>query len=288
MKKISLTLLSAAAIFILSQAMFSEVYSNRAGAPAGRTGSPFDNAGVACNAGGCHTGNPVTNVSGWITSTIPGIGYAPLSTYTITATATSTGLVRFGFEISPQTSTGLLAGTNVITDATNTRFAPTNNPKYVTQTTTGSSASPSGSKTWTFDWIAPAAGTGTVTFYGAFNCANNSGNAVGDLIRLCTLTVAEDITTSSNIAGNNACSFDVYPNPAAGQMTLSVIAKQDINYIARLLDVNGKVVKHFVSGELVSGFETKNSLDLGDVLPGIYFLWLNTGDDVATKKVFIL
>jgi hypothetical protein len=290
MKNFSMTLLSVAAIFIFSQAIFREGYSNRAGAPAGRTGSPFDNGGIACNASGCHTGNPVSNVSGWITSTIPGTGYVPSSTYTITATATSAGLVRFGFEISPQTSTGLQAGTNVITDATNTRLAPTNNPKYVTQTTTGSAANPPGSKTWTFNWVAPTAGTGTVTFYGAFNCANNSNTSTGDLIRLCTLVVSEDITTSWTTPDNNSYAFDVFPNPASGQITLSVLAKQNLKYTADLLDVTGKTVKQLHTDEIISGDKKSVRLNIEDIRPGIYFIMLKSENTAvyATRRIVVL
>ena len=288
-KSISMTILSAAAIFIFSQAIFQDGFSNRAGAPIARTGSPFDNGGVACNFSGCHTGFSVSNGLGWITSNIPGVGYSPGNTYTITATATFTALVRFGFEISPQTSTGLQAGTNSITDAVNTRLAPTNNPKYVTHTTTGSSAATTpGTKTWSYNWTAPIAGTGQVTFYGAFNCANNNNSSTGDRIFLSTLVVSEDITSSWTATADKLYSFDVYPNPASEHVTLSILAKQNLKYSAELVDVSGRVVKHLTSDEMISGSEKRTALNVGDVAPGIYFFMLRSEEATASRKIIIL
>ena len=131
------------------------------GAPAGYTGSPHD--GKSCVS--CHTGSPVTAVSGWITSNIPPTGYTPDSIYTITATATLNGINTFGFEVSPQDSaSGTILGTLVVTNSAQTALAGSG---YITQTLSGISGT--GSKSWSFNWVAPHAGNGTVTFYGAFN-----------------------------------------------------------------------------------------------------------------------
>jgi hypothetical protein len=126
------------------------------GAPAGYTGSPGD--GKNCTQ--CHGGSPST-VSGWITSDIPPEGYTPGNTYTITVTVT--GGSRKGFEVSPQNPAGALLGT--LTAGTGNKLVGSN--KYVTQNA-GSYNNPA---VWTFTWTAPAAGTGLVTFWGAF-CAS--------------------------------------------------------------------------------------------------------------------
>ena len=46
-----------------------------------------------------------------------------------------------------------------------------NNDKAITHTSSGISTT-GDSNSWSFDWTAPASGTGDVTFYGAFNAAN--------------------------------------------------------------------------------------------------------------------
>src|SRR5204863_8988529 len=106
----------------------------------------------------------------------------------------------FGFEISPQSITGTLLGTLMITNTTETQLVGAN--KYVTHKLAGTTGA--GSKTWNFNWTAPVAGTGNVTFYGAFNVANNSGNSSGDTIYKSTLVVSECIVPAQpgTITGN--------------------------------------------------------------------------------------
>jgi hypothetical protein len=158
-------------------------FSNANGAPAGVSGSPAD--GNTCAASGCHTGSAVTAVNNWVSSNIPAAGYTPGHSYTITAKAVKIGKLRFGFEVSPQDLIGNTLGT--LSPANNKTSVTT--PGYITHTKLGNSGTDS--VVWTFNWVAPAYGTGTLTFYGAFNCANNDGTVAGDLIYTSTLTVKE-------------------------------------------------------------------------------------------------
>ncbi len=156
------------------------------GAPAGYTGSPGD--GKNCT--DCHTGT-ASNVSGWITSNIPAEGYLPGHTYQITATNNITGSGKYGFEVSPQNNSGALLGT--LAAGSNNQLVGNN--KYVTHVSASSSLN-----SWTFSWTAPVAGTGNVTFYGAF--ARNKPGPV----RLSTLTVSELAVPApaGPIAGNSS------------------------------------------------------------------------------------
>lgn len=124
------------------------------GAPAAKTGSPGDGA----NCTECH-GGTATTTAGQITSNIPASGYVPGTTYQITATNPLTNAGKMGFEVSPQNVAGNLLGTLVA--GTGSQLVGSN--KYVTHLQANTTTN-----TWTFGWIAPAAGTGTVTFYGAF------------------------------------------------------------------------------------------------------------------------
>lgn len=142
------------------------------GSPAGYTGSPGD--GQNCTS--CHGGS-ATNASGWITSNIPPEGYTAGVNYTITVTVSGSG--DKGFEVSPQNTAGTLLGT--LTAGSGNHL--TGGGKYVTQ----SSSSTSNPKIWTFQWTAPAAGTGEVTFYGAFTVNK-------PVTKLSTLVVSENTT----------------------------------------------------------------------------------------------
>ncbi len=173
----------------------NEAMSHSAGAPATYTGSPGD--GHTCTS--CHAGPTAATQTGWITSNIPASGYVPNTTYTITATATRNNHTKFGFEVSPQNVSGTLLGTLVNTSA-QTQLVGTN--KYITHTSSGTTGT-SGFHTWSFNWTAPVAGTGAVTFYGAFCISNAGSNSSGDTIYKSTLVTQEVIAPSASAVINN-------------------------------------------------------------------------------------
>lgn len=123
------------------------------GSPAGYTGSPGD--GKDCV--NCHGGTS-SFVSGWITSDIPPEGYLPGNTYNITVTLTGSG--DKGFQVSAQDISGNQMGTLIAGSGTHLNGGT----KYVNQNN-GTTANPA---VWHFQWTAPMAGSGNVTFYGAF------------------------------------------------------------------------------------------------------------------------
>ncbi len=169
--------------------IYNNGHSNSSGAPSGFTGSPGD-GGNTCANSGCHSGIAVGTKSNVFTSNIPSDGYVPGTTYTITATARSiTSRNTFGFQISPQTNAGVLVGTMISTSA-GTKL--TGAGKYLTHTSSGITGS-NGVKSWSFNWVAPAAGTGNVTFYGIFNHANGNGGTSGDSIFKSTFVISEKV-----------------------------------------------------------------------------------------------
>lgn len=145
------------------------------GSPSAKTGSPGD--GSSCSS--CH-GQAATTSAGLITSDIPASGYVPGTTYQITATTNQTGSGKYGFEVSPQNVSGTQLGTLIAGSGSKL----VGGTKYVTQSNANTTT-----KSWTFGWTAPAAGTGAVTFYGAF-ARNYSGPTV-----LSTLVVQEAAST---------------------------------------------------------------------------------------------
>lgn len=254
--------------------------SNDTGAPSGNTGSPFDNH--TCARFGCHPGT-ATAISNAITSDVPITGYVPGSTYVITASVADPNLVKFGFEISPQTVSGSLLGTITLTDLVHTKFTGTGN-KYVTHTLTGTSA-PSHSATWSFNWTAPTAGTGNVTFYGAFNFSNNNGQTSGDVIHTSTLVIPEGI--AAGIAGNEAkYELNVYPNPLVGNnLGVNYYLSQPSHVRITLIDLAGKKVSQLEDQfEQAGSYQKLFTVD-NTMSPGIYILRLEAGDQVFARKV---
>lgn len=253
-------------IIIITIAVFNMQFSG--GPPAGHTGSPADNKTCGSN-GGCHTGNPVIAQTGWITADIPMAGYMPGAVYTIKATVTQTG-TKFGFQLSPQDSSGNLLGTL----ATGTGTKLVGNGKYIEHTSAGNTGTDSLS--WVFNWTAPAAGTGEVTFYAAFNAANNNGNSTGDQIYTSTLTVPED-TMIMGIPGNSiAVPAQIYPNPSNG---IFEIEMNDMEAEAMIFDASGKLIQKYHG--------TNNGIDLTSQGPGLYFIKTKSKNQEIIQKVIV-
>lgn len=265
---ISIFVMVIGSIFITEYS--SPAIGSTSGSPAGRTGSPGD--GVSCAGSGCHSGAATTQ-AGLITSNIPIEGYSPGQTYTITGTITASGKTKFGFQISPQNTTGNLKGSLILTNTSATQLVGSG--KYVTHKSTGTSF-PSGTATWSFDWTAPVAGSGALTFYGAFNASNNNGSSTGDAISLSSLAVIEGPVGIADIY-NNANQVVIYPNPVSDKLFITTSLAGSQNMTVGIIDVAGKLVKEIKSAD--------GSIDFNDITKGYYVLKIQTPDGIFIKKV---
>jgi len=228
------------------------------GSPGGYTGSPGDSK----NCTYCHGGS-ATNALGWITSDIPLQGYIPGETYTVTVTVSGTG--DKGFEVSPQDEDGNLLGTLV--DAAGVHLV--NGNKAVTQDNS-SSANP---KVWSFQWVAPDAGTGQVKFYGAFTINK-------PVTKLSVLAVQEDQSVS--ISETIAFIARVYPNPARETISISFASPEDGYADISIISASGTVIQ---MKELSKRGENLIHLDLpAGILPGVYFLNVRLGENMVTQR----
>jgi hypothetical protein len=176
------------------------------------TGSPSD--GVDCT--DCHGDFAVNSGSATvtITSNIPACGYTAGNTYTVTAAIVKPGGNLFQFELSPQNAAGTYLGTLI--PGTTTQLDGTKD-------ICGKLASlaNANSQSWTFTWTAPAASTGNVTFYAAFNEADGDGTEAGDHIYTKSLLVPEGgpysaSVTSTNPNCNSLCTGTATANAICG------------------------------------------------------------------------
>ena len=178
-KQTTKTKLIAIVFTILGLIFSNDIFTNANNPPTGYTGAPGES-----NCTSCHTGSAISSGSAWSSINISGIpsAYAPGTNYSLTLNGSSAATSKNGFELvvlnGSNSSTGTLtAGTGTST-STSTRV-------YLRQTTATVSS-------WTFNWTAPAAGTGTVTFYLCFNGSNNNGSdGSGDNIYVKSFTLTE-------------------------------------------------------------------------------------------------
>jgi hypothetical protein len=275
MKRIFYSFILIAGIISFSALISEEqngAHGSQTGAPAAKTGSPGDNS----NCTSCHSGSATTQ-AGLITSTIPSSGYVPGQTYTVTASISDPISVKFGFELSPQRVNGGLVGAMMLSDVGRTKFVFGTGNKYITHTTAGTSA-PGHTATWSFQWTAPLAGTGSFTFYAAFNISNSNSASSGDRIVLSQLAVTEDISSGIETLADGS-TISVYPNPATEKITVT-INNQNRNTSAQLCNITGAVVK-----TIPALYSSPTEISISELPAGIYFLRLNSGKSVFTKRI---
>ena len=228
--------------------------ANKSGSQGAFSGSPGDN-GINCTS--CHAGTSI-NASGWITTNIPANGYNPGAVYEITLTASDAAAARFGFELTAEDALNKkIAGFN-LTNAAETKL--TNSSKSVTHTAAGTDPSGNG-KTWSFEWTAPAADAGPITFYAAVNAANGNSSTSGDVIYTTSTSVSPAATGIRNLSG----SFGFFPNPSTGLVNFEMNTS---NADAELVILNSK------GQEVMNSRISKGSsqIDLSHLPKGMYFV----------------
>lgn len=269
----------AAVLLTLISFPKAEVVSNDSGAPGGNTGSPFDNK--TCARSGCHSGT-ATALAGVISSNIPGTGYIPGQVYTLTCSLSQMGISTWGFQVSPMNNAGTQLGTLIVTNPSQTQLTGVGS-KYITHT--GGGISGVNSKSWTFNWQAPVAGTGSVTFYGAFNTANGNSAASGDIIQTSTLTVSENIGTGIAVQEKNLFQAQVYPNPVSEKFRLSYTLESAQDIRIEIWNIQGGRSAFLTQVKSPAG---NNSLELefpSDLPQGSYLLRIFGNDGESVLRI---
>lgn len=248
------------------------LYAFSGGSPGAKTNSPGDvNNCTQCHTGSLNPGNATTT----ITSTGLSSGYVPGQTYTINAAITGTSSSKIGFEVTPERdANNSKAGTIIITDAPRTKTANAGNS--ITHNASAGTAAVSGSNAWSFDWTAPVAGTGDVTFYGAFNATNGNIATSGDEIYTATFNVSEATTTNLDELAIEAKAI-LYPNPAINSFGISSSTKIES---VQIIDMNGKVI--------ITEFNNFNHININKLSPAIYFVKIATNNsELLIEKLVV-
>ncbi|MGE5176128.1 MAG: choice-of-anchor V domain-containing protein [Hyphomicrobiales bacterium] len=164
--------------------------------PPGRTGAPSENT---CRT--CHSGTLNDGVATFELRNLPA-AYMPGETYSLTVSLRRTGMARWGFSLtSLRDSDNAFAGSLSTGGSALLLIQSKSSRDYISQTTDfgsndGTYADWTGGVTWTFDWTAPPAGTGTVTFYAAGVAANNDNSASSaDDVYTFAVPLVENVTT---------------------------------------------------------------------------------------------
>jgi len=246
-------------------------HSSTSGSPSGKTGSPGD--GQNCTQ--CHAGT-ATQQPSLISLNVPSNGYVPGATYQVTATVSFQGRTKFGFQVSPQNVAGQQMGTLTATNGTETLTQV--GGKYITHRTAGTSG-PTGTRSWTFDWTAPAAGSGPVTLYGAFNSTNSMSNSSGDVVYLSSTTVQEDL--SAQISEDNFIpELTLFPVPANEFVEFRAPNAASDLYSIDVYNISGAMVQTAAT-QTLQGFR----LNISELPAGMYFVKVYTNQGFTVRRI---
>lgn len=247
------------------------------------TGGPGSSG--TCGQVGCHGNASSTVRVNWadiqekgtqqsVTSYTPGKVYdVSISTMVIPTPSTQ---YKLGFQVMSTDATGAQAGTPAVntTNPGNPVNPGTAHTKNVGGRTILEHSQPidvmNVGLTITFDWTAPAAGTGPVTFYAMINTANGNGIAdAGDIPSFpFSHTISEFGTSVAEL--DSRIRIGMYPNPAASDVSIEFEDAVTGSYDITVLDLNGRTIGS-QQANIAAGY-AKVSLPASSWAAGMYLV----------------
>jgi Secretion system C-terminal sorting domain/Reeler domain len=193
--------------------------------------------------------------------------YDPGKTYTlrITTTAGNGNPARYGFQAVSLNASNAQAG-DWGTPPMGMQVKAISSKKYIEHN------APRNTGQVDLPWVAPAAGTGLVTFYSASIASNNNTQTSGDGMANNKLEVEENTTSSITELGKELAKIEVMPNPVADMLNLRITSRLAGSHKIRIFDANGSVVKMEATNLQVG--QNTASVPVGELTPGIYLVQL--------------
>ena len=194
------------------------------------------------NGCGCHS----SQASPYFTHNYPS-DYTPGQTYSITIAVTQGGIsgTKGGFSATMNAGTFSNAGANT---------------KIVSNSPTHSN---SNARSWTFDWTAPSAGTGTISGGIAVNTVNGDGGTYGDGWSTTTVYIAEAASPNNPPSVSNV---EISPNPTAG-VGVDLVAQYTYSDPDGDQET-GTEIRWHIDGALNIGFDGRTSISASETSIG--------------------
>lgn len=274
--------------------LFSSNNGGRATIGQGNTGAPGDQlngAGQPWTCQTCHgtgTANSIQVTQTFEITDADGNdvftgGYTPGATYDVKLTVNAvTGTpAKYGFQIlclnaaanvdGPEVSNWTAVSSNVAI-----REASTTGRTYAEQ------ESGSTSNEFTMTWVAPAAGSGDVTFYVVSNGANGNNDSSGDGATTGNFTLTEgEVSSAKNI--DLAIDWSIFPNPVDAQLSVKVNTEESGQYDWSIVDVQGRALQ-FGQFDLAQG-ENVQTIAVADIATGLYYFQMHKDGKITTQTL---
>ncbi len=258
-------------------------HSNSSQPIVGHAGA-IDNGELTCAKSGCHldaaTGGPNTGPGSLIINYGGAEVYEAGATYDISVTIDDPNASRFGFQMialdESFNSTG--AFISPAGSMTNIQTSPAGR-EYINHQ---SVPNPS-ENTYSFQWTAPATGSGSVTFWASGLAANGNGAKTGDYTYTASLNITEmEDTALEDILNKD---IEIYPNPIQNDLNINLDLKENTNVAIQIMDATGKMIQQFNQQTYAVG--SQHLQYPVDLVNGLYYLHIQMEDEVITKPVII-
>lgn len=239
----------------------------------------------------CHNSNPLNSPGGSVSISSPDISnneYVGGQTYQIDVTIERSGVNEFGFGFEALKPNGTNAGTLMDINTTETHVLTGNISGNIRNTMTHKTNSgiSSNTKTYSFNWLAPEAGTGNVTLYATGNAVNQNGNASGDYVYSTSLALTESNPSSIEAFNRVNVGLHTYPNPVVEKLNIEFNAPENGVYHLQLLSLNSGNLIYGQDLSCIKG-ENKLSLNNSDWSQGLYLLKIGYKGKSVTKKIIV-
>jgi hypothetical protein len=217
------------------------------------------------------------------TLTVSGIpaSYFPGHSYTISVAHNGgSKIINFNASTRIGTSTSAIAGT----------FGTSSNVALYTSADGGVYASPHLIDTATFQWTAPASGTGAVTFYIAGMQGTSTGSSSGQSTKI--KTAVAELTTAVAPAGtlqpSSAMLLLNYPNPFNPSTTIEFSTAASGPARVSIFDLDGKKVGEAYSGFAQAGKSYSVTFNAAALPSGMYFSVLESAGARLVRRMLLL
>jgi hypothetical protein len=231
---------------------------NCTGAETGSGNSAGCSQGGTCHSAGATAGITVSleldSAGSPITHYAAGVTYSVKIKGTNTTTNT---LPKFGFQVtcikgsvavSAPDSAGKMATTGL---PANVKYTPPHSGEFVCPLIEHSApitAATLGGATGavyldSFQWTAPAVGTGVVSIWGALNAVNNNTSSTGDFWNTTHLVLNEAVPSSVTNVINNI-NVSAYPNPVSNILNLQFNNAPPGNYTLQVFDLSSRCISN--------------------------------------------
>ncbi len=278
MKKNIYTIFLGIILFIGGQILLTSSSNGRAfSANDGNTGAPGESQ--TCRS--CHGGgqfNATVNITVKDSSGFPVTNYVPGKVYDVdVAISTTNAAQRYGFQLVTLTSNAIPYNAWSQPSA-NTRIANVGQRSYAEH------KGKSETNLFSTKWTAPVAGTGDIVFYAGGAAVNNNGSTSGDNGDVTSLTLIEDISTSSiEYSIENVVSF--FPIPAEDYFFLKNNGESSLNGVIRVIDLQGKTISEELVNVLPNG---QVEISVRQLKSGIYMAqFASSNQSILNKRIVI-